>query len=448
MSAPANSALALVEKTQLYVARMLEQDLYPIAVRIVLFLAFFGNTIDVEGALNPTVGINSQALCKAALVVAAAILGAIGWWQFSAVRALLLSPVGMLSMVIGLLYFATSITSIDPKVSTMGAVAFTSYLLLVLTAMVLYGPYRLLMDAVIGLFIFLCAAWFAFLFIPEIGVFMEAAGTDEVPRMSGLGHPNALGRSASVLTILLLAGYRQGRYSLWITVLGMSFGLLSVWESLSRTAMVACLVSIMVFNRDWLRSRIFLILIGPAVLVGLATMVYVDNRYGFDRVIEKVLVGSSKTGDADEITSATGRTAIWAYSWKLIKQRPITGYGSGTSPLLLENYSYHTHNILLNPMLSMGLLGGFIVFIWLLINIKTAFTTPIHTISAIIFFILISGLTENTILSTYPEICTLTWLIASFWPYLETAKALGNPPKDQLPSPFFGETNSHSPIST
>jgi exopolysaccharide production protein ExoQ len=448
MSTATGGAPDVVSKTQVLAAWAMERDLYPIAVRAVLILAFFGNTIDVEEALNPKVGINPQAIGKSGLVVAAGILGAIGWWRLSAVRALLLSPVGMLSIAISLLGFLTSITSIDPKVSLSGTVAFTSYLLLVLTALVIYGPNRLLKDAVIALFLFLCAVWVAFLFVPDIGVYVEAAGTNQVSRMSGLGHPNALGRSASLLAILLIAGYRQGHYPLWITVFGGAFGLLSLLESFSRTAMVACFASILFFNRDWLRSRLFLVLLGPAVFVGMAAVLYTDNRYGLDRGIQKVLVGSSKTGDAEEITSATGRTIIWAESWKLIKQSPITGYGSGTSPLLLENYSHHTHNILLNPMLSMGLLGGLIVLVWLMINIKTAFTTTTDTIGAIVSFILISGLTENTILSTYPETCTLSWLIASFWPYLNQAKDMATLRNSQVPSPRFGEDNYHSSVAT
>jgi exopolysaccharide production protein ExoQ len=421
MSLASNNSTALIEASQRMALRISEKDLYPLAVRIVLFFAFFGNTIDIESHSNPTVGINFQAGVKAALVVAAGCLGAIGWWRIAAVRTLLMTPIGWLSMVLAFLYFATTLTSVDPKVSLVCAVAFVSYLLLVPTALVLHGINRVLQDAVAALFLFLCAVWFTYLVIPEVGVFMEAAGTDEVARMSGLGHPNALGRSASIFAILMLLGYRNRQYSFWFALLGISFGFLSLWESLSRTAMVACLGSMLLFNRDWLRSKLFLASMGPACFLSFVGLIYVENRYGLERVVQKVLVGTSKTGDAEEITSATGRTEIWAFTWELIKQRPLTGYGAGTSPLLMENYSHHTHSIVLNPMLSMGVFGGVVIVIWLLINIRVALLTRTRAISAITFFILISGLTENTILPTYPEICTLSWLIASYWPYLETA---------------------------
>ncbi len=192
--------------------------------------------------------------------------------------------------------------------------------------------------------------------------------------------------------------------------------------------MVACLISLLIFNRDWLRSRIFLLMVGPMVLFATFGLLYIDNQYGLDRVVKDILVGTSKTGDAEEITSATGRTAIWAESWRLIKEKPILGYGSGTSPLLLEKFSHQTHNIILNPMLSMGLGAGVVVGLWLLINLSWAFTTKVHLISAVCVFTMISGLTENTILPTYPETCTLSWLLVSFWPYLEFATAKARSP--------------------
>jgi hypothetical protein len=69
-------------------------------------------------------------------------------------------------------------------------------------------------------------------------------------------------------------------------------------------------------------------------------------------------------------------------------------------------------------MLSLGVGGGMIVGLWLLLNAVWALKTEVHAVSAICIFILISGVTENTILPTYPETCTLAWLLISFWPYL------------------------------
>lgn len=438
MSAFAAPTMSSSDSAPIAFRGTLHKDLFPLAVRMVLFLAFFGNTLDIESVNDPTVGINFQAAYKAVLVLAAGILGAIGWWRLAAVRRLQQTVVGTLSIVLGTLYFLAIPTSVDKSVSLVGAVAFNSYVLLVMTALVLHGAKRIFYDALVALFLFLCLAWFIYLFVPSIGVYMEAAGAHaEVARMQGVGHPNAIGRSGSMMAIILVAGYRQREYRLLITMLGVAFALSTVWASLSRTAMVACLISLMIFNRDWLRSRLFLLAIGPMILLGICSLLYIDTQFGLDRVVNDILVGTSKTGDADEITSATGRTAIWAESWRLIMEKPILGYGSGTSPLLLEDFSHQTHNIMLNPMLSMGLFAGVVVGIWLLINLKWAFTTKVHMISAVCVFTMISGLTENTILPTYPETCTLSWLLVSFWPYLEFATAKAKSSAAVPSSPAF-----------
>jgi O-antigen ligase len=402
------------------VRRLAAVELFPVAVRAVLFLAFFGNSLDLESDLDPKVGLNLQAIAKAALMVMAGVLGGMGWWRLPEVRQLQQTGIGRCSLCLAALYFASVPTSIDLPVSLVGAIAFPSYLLLLLTALVLHGPFRILYDAFAALGCYLLIAWLLYWWMPELGVYMEATGVQglEIARMHGMGHPNALGRSASIFALICLAGYRQRHFSWPLAAWGVVFGWVTIWASLSRTALVACLLSILVFHRALFRHRWVLVGFGPLCLLVVAGLIFIDSYYGLEQVTTRVLTNASKTGDADEIFSVTGRTEIWAYSWQLIKDRPWLGYGSGTSPLLLQDYSHQTHNILLNPMLSLGVGGGMIVGLWLLLNAVWALKTEVHAVSAICIFILISGVTENTILPTYPETCTLAWLLISFWPYL------------------------------
>jgi O-antigen ligase len=404
-------------------------ELFPMAVRGVLFLAFLGNSLDLESDLDPKVGLNLQAIAKAALMVMAGGLGCIGWWRLPEVRRLLQTGIGCLALGLGGLYFASVPTSIDLPVSLVGAIAFPSYLLLLLTALVLHGPFRILYDAFAALGCYLLIAWLLYWWMPEFGVYMEATGVQglEIARMHGMGHPNALGRSASIFALVCLAGYRQRHFSWLVATWGVLFGLATIWASLSRTALLACLLSILVFHRAMFRHRWVLVGLGPLCLLAVASLIFIDSHYGLEQLMTKVLTSVSKTGEADEILSVTGRTDIWAYSWQLIKARPWLGYGSGTSPLLLQDYSHQTHNILLNPMLSLGVGAGMIVGLWLLLNAVWALKTEVHAVSAICIFILISGVTENTILSTYPETCTLSWMLISFWPYLRghSSQAVG-----------------------
>ena len=74
-----------------------------------------------------------------------------------------------------------------------------------------------------------------------------------------------------------------------------------------------------------------------------------------------VLSVVTKTGDVTELTSATGRTEIWAEAIRLIGERPLTGYGLNSSPALMEDFSYHTHNLVLHATFSGGVVAGLLV---------------------------------------------------------------------------------------
>jgi O-antigen ligase len=384
-----------------------------------MFLAFFGNTLDIEMANGPQVGFNFQSAFKSVLTMAAGMLGTIGWWTLPAVRNLLKVPVGLLAITLGIFFLACIPTSVDLNVSLVSAIAYWSYLLLVLTAIAQLGPLRVFSDAIFALLIFQAIAWLIYLVFPSTGVYLEAAGAnDQVARMHALGHPNALGRSGCVFVILALTFYRNSRISFIFTVAGCLFGFATIRASLSRTALIACIAACMLLVRDWFRSKYVLIASGPFVLLICVLIAYVEHIRGFDNIFNDLAISVSKTGDAEEITSATGRTEIWAESWRLIMQRPVFGWGTGTSPILLPDFSHQTHNILLNPMLGMGLGAGLVVLIWLLINIANAIRTGEPLIAAVTLLTIVSGLTENTILPTFPEVCTLSWLIISFWPYL------------------------------
>ena len=55
---------------------------------------------------------------------------------------------------------------------------------------------------------------------------------------------------------------------------------------------------------------------------------------------------------------STHRIDVWLNSWSLFIQQPILGYGLDTKAALLENhFIYSEHNIILNVMLAMGLIG-------------------------------------------------------------------------------------------
>jgi len=96
-------------------------------------------------------------------------------------------------------------------------------------------------------------------------------------------------------------------------------GLVALVFSLSATSLLALVVSGLVMTYLYLAFRFDFGLIATLVLgVMFAAMV----GFAFYNIETAELIGRS--GDL------TGRSEVWAQTWKLIEQRPLTGYGYGT----------------------------------------------------------------------------------------------------------------------
>ncbi len=249
-------------------ARLIDVDLFKPAVTIVLFLAFFANSIDIEGASlknEVKIGLNPMAVVKALFVASAGVLGAIGWWRLPAVRTLFTTIPGVLALVFAGFYFVTLPFSIHRPISIVAAIAFCSYLLFIPTALVLLGPARATRTAIYALLSLLIVAWICYIAVPSIGVFHEYAGAQgEVLRMTGLAHPNAFGSNMGLFVTLVVAAAQTDRKWAFHWGLLALLGFVTIAATLSRTAMIACLAGILLANRRWIFHRhVF-----PMVIVG------------------------------------------------------------------------------------------------------------------------------------------------------------------------------------
>jgi hypothetical protein len=396
-----------------------KKAIYPFSIRLTLIAALILNNIDIEATQageDIEIGLNAMAVVKACLVAAAGILGFVGFWTSRRTRELWFTPAGALAVAMVFIYLATMPTSIHRLVSTVATISITAYLLLITACLAFLGPERILRDILYATGIYLAIAWICYFAFPSVGVLREYAGAQEaVGRMTGLAHPNTLGGIASLFFILLACRFDEGLRGR--RLLGIIFGGLTILASLSRTAIVACTLSMLGIHRRWFRHRLVVYSAFPLMCFAFAAICYVDNEYDLNRVVKQFLVGISKTKDSEEITSATGRTEIWAYVVKLVKRSPFYGYGANTSPILLKDHSFQTHNIILNPTLCHGILGGILITSWLIVNLYWVFNSDNPEVRAIGIYILVSGLTEDTILSTFPETMTLAWLSATFIPY-------------------------------
>jgi exopolysaccharide production protein ExoQ len=406
---------------------------------LVCLVALF-NTVDINQGLSGTVGLDSVVLIKLMLAASCGMIGLVGSAFDPVARRSLLSAPGVLLTMLALVFLVTSIFALEEmaRVCQVAAVIYCCYLLFVPTAIRTLGMDRFLNLILIGLIINLLVGWVIYIAIPSVGVFEEVLPNKTiVPRMGGLGHPNSVGRigilSVMLVTARMLRLKGQGKNAgigVWwmVTILGLA----SVYAASSRTAVVAGGAAIGFLMVDRLFSRAGVTAaVGAAALVlfgGVGAALISGNDLG-GRLISAV----TKTGDVRELTSATGRTEIWAEAIRLIGQRPITGYGLNSAPALMEDFSYHTHNMVLHAAFSGGLLAGFLAILCLIWNFTKGLPSDLPIIRAVSMFILVSSIFEDTVLETFAGPSTVLWIAVMLIPALNYwGQTLASTPQTNL----------------
>jgi O-antigen ligase len=117
---------------------------------------------------------------------------------------------------------------------------------------------------------------------------------------------------------------------------------------------------------------------------------------------DEIFSALSRSGKADEITTATGRAAIWSVVLEMWGQRPFHGYGYASALALLPldprlfHAAAHAHNMYLELLFAGGviLLGLFLYAVWQ--TFKQALRLGEINEAALLIFFLLRGLTEAT----------------------------------------------------
>ncbi len=389
---------------------------------VALFAVAFGNLVDVE-ADNEAVGFGGQALVKVMFLALGGLYGGIGVLTDPKVRRLLFSfP---LIWMMGLLFFfflavTTSVTFFSSMAST---ISIACVLLMTTTALVQLGVRQVLYVVYYATAAYVFGSWLAYLFVPSIGVFLEPITDGEfVPRMGGLAHPNVLGQMSGVTVILSLILHRDERTFSWLRAFVFVAAVAALVGSLSRTSLLATICSVVMVYRGVLFQRRFAF---PAMVfgfLGLAALMAASMFMDIESKLAAKVGLLSKSGDASELTSATGRTEIWGKTLELVWKRPALGYGAATSKLLLQEYSMHTHNLVLNVALSTGVFGG-LMALWMSLERFFKLFVVRHPIAdALVVFVLVNGLFENVIFSILCGLPTMIWIVALALPTIDQVK--------------------------
>lgn len=251
-----------------------------------------------------------------------------------------------------------------------------------------------------------------YIFFPDIGTAKIWEGDIQVPtsRLSGITGPNSAGFIAAS-TILLISILKRRheidypRLSFLFVILNLTVLILSE----SRTSGISMIVALgCLFFFKLSPARLAVLFVGISAFLLLAISIDLNN----------VLVLLSRSGDASEITTGTGRLYIWKTSLDLISQHPFLGWGYGSTAFILPLYALemghtppHCHNTLLQVVFSIGWIGG-IIFIGLMIGKIYAILSYRSFDRLVLFiFLTVAGLTEAAAFGGLANIATIIYAV-------------------------------------
>ncbi len=414
-------------------------DRWPVPVIggfVITFLMVFLNSANFEGASAESFEFKFQIFLRLAVCGLAGLYGL--YYIGSALNRFREFPTVFLAMY-GIIVLLTLPVAINFKYAGVGAVCLWTLFLFLPAALDRMTNDQFIMAMTCGTCAYVIGSWVVFLLFPDIGVWKEFTSNDEyIERMGGLGHPNNLGVNVAASMLLMLILFRRNKIQ-WFVVLGWaSVWLLTSYFCLSRTSFALTLLGALIINRDILLRWDFVKLMVCASVVGLMGLTYLAGTGQLQKRIENTFSSASKSGDAEELTSFTGRSDIWEYGKSEIAEAPFTGYGYGCQRFVMKEYHYHCHNTVLNACMGSGIFAGFAILALILyIAYQFAFGQEMFVLAFAPMFVL-GGLIESMIFSPAPSFEMVTFFALVLW---RSDSRKPNQSKEPQPS------KEHRPVS-
>jgi O-antigen ligase len=335
--------------------------------------------------------------------------------------------------VFGLWALLSTLFSVTPAYTFGGGFAFVSLICFVSVAVGKEGIEKCTMPVIYACGMLTISAVVLYFVAPSAVVALTEGGN--IPRLAGLtGSPNNLGRTASIALFFIYFAVRGKQTTPWrldiVAVILSSVACLIL--SWSRTSIIALVLSIAVLK---LRKRILLSIWGIAgALTVLLVLVMVD--YNWDTLVRIV----TRRGSVQELVTFTGRTAIWQFIWGKFLNQPIIGYGYGSTKLLMPLEfrtalgwtSTSAHNMLLQTLVTTGLVGASLVIMVLAKQARDFLKRPHDLADALFVFVLISGLFEPGAVGLSPNLLTIAWLISLAIPRDGAENVSGISPEEKI----------------
>lgn len=236
-----------------------------------------------------------------------------------------------------------------------------------------------------------------------------------VYRLQGIsGHPNILAKQSAVFILLVIAARRRGHMGRLPGWLLLGLGIVTLLATNSRTALLAVVLAWLLVD---LRSR-RLLLAGIAAGTVLLGLVVLAGSTGILPGIDVLLGSASRSGDASEILTLTGRTELWGFVWEKVLQRPLQGYGfNAFGPIMSrawygnEDAGAEAHNSFLQALFTVGLLGTVPFVSAFIVLLRRWMERPNALRDLFTVYVLIAGATEAE-LTALPVLLTLAAFLA------------------------------------
>jgi exopolysaccharide production protein ExoQ len=232
---------------------------------------------------------------------------------------------------------------------------------------------------------------------PEMGRMSEFQNDGLVlgNRLSGIAGntANAIGFNSAfaVFIAFYLKKYWSKNY-LFHLYLFSTINSVSLIMSGSKTALFSLILSLLVgFFLKLSIARLALMFTLMAVILGVGALVDIELLFSM----------LSRSGEAEEIATGTGRTHIWLTAIDLINQKPIFGWGYGSSARILPPLSdvighkvTQVHNMFLQIQFSVGIFGLILFILFCTVKFCNAIKYGDDYKIAGFSFIFFTGLTE------------------------------------------------------
>jgi O-antigen ligase len=286
-------------------------------------------------------------------------------------------------------YAVRPATASISAISLLGGFVFICYLF------VCYGDDKAIRIVVAANTMLWVGSLIVYFAVPSLGRMYDWIGGDFVPtyRLQGLlsASNNAGVTAASGLLLLWLFYARQeDRSNLLTAVAGVS-GMACLVLSNNRMAYVSLAVSaaVLYMSSGKIAKKLFFLTTVLLFLIPLVTL--------FAEPLASLI---SRSGSAEEIASATGRTRIWPVVIELWSETPILGRGFRSALHILPIHpalflaAAHAHNVYLDILFSGGIIGLGLFIMGLIIVIGLAWNREAKREIAIIVFFMVYGMTE------------------------------------------------------